>query len=75
MCMNCKLDYMTAVSCFFTEFLGTAVLVFMVVALTDKHNNAPPSGLLPLTLFLTLLGLGVSLGMQTCKSSLFAPDI
>ncbi|KAF8902593.1 aquaporin-like protein [Gymnopilus junonius] len=59
------LDYMTALACFFTEFLGTGVLVFMVVALTDKHNNAPPSGLLPLTLFLTLLGLGVSLGMQT----------
>ena len=59
---------MTALGCFFTEFLGTAVLVFMVVALTDKHNNAPPNGLVPLTLFLTLLGLGVSLGMQTCES-------
>lgn len=58
-------DYMTAGSCFFVEFLGTAILVFMVVAATDKHNNAPPSGLLPLTLFLALLGLGAALGMQT----------
>lgn len=59
------LDYMTAAGCFFAEFLGTAILVFMVVAATDKKNNAPPSGLLPLTLFLTLLGLGTALGMQT----------
>lgn len=61
-----KQDYMSNGSCFFVEFLGTAILVFMVVAATDKGNNAPPSGLFPLTLFLTLLGLGVSLGMQTC---------
>ncbi|KAF8153159.1 aquaporin-like protein [Crassisporium funariophilum] len=59
------LDYMTAVTCFFVEFLGTAILVLMVVAATDKHNNAPPNGLLPLVLFLVLLGLGASLGMQT----------
>ncbi|KAH9474742.1 Aquaglycerol porin AQY3 [Psilocybe cubensis] len=58
-------DYMTAGSCFFVEFLGTAILVFVVVAVTDKNNNAPPSGLLPVSLFLVLLGLGASLGMQT----------
>ena len=39
----------------------------MIVAATDKHNMAPPQGLLPLTLFLVLLGIGVALGMQTCK--------
>jgi len=59
------LDYLTAGACFFSEFLGTFVLVFMVVAATDKYNNAPPSGLLPVTLFLTLLGLGIALGMET----------
>ena len=59
---------MTAFSCFFAEFLGTAVLVVVVLAATDKKNNAPPNGLLPLTLFLALLGLGVALGMQTCMS-------
>jgi aquaglyceroporin related protein len=58
---------MTAVSCFFGEFFGTAVLVFVVFAATDKKNNGPPNGLLPLTLFLLLLGLGAALGMQTCK--------
>lgn len=56
---------MTAVSCFFSEFLGTAVLAFVIMAATDKGNNAPPAALLPLVLFLTLLGLGAALGMQT----------
>ncbi|CAA7268800.1 unnamed protein product [Cyclocybe aegerita] len=59
------LDYMTAVSCFFAEFLGTAILAFMIMAATDKNNAAPPLYLLPLVIFLTLLGLGVGLGMQT----------
>jgi len=59
------LDYMSNGICFFVAFLGTGVLVFIVVAATDKKNNAPPSGMLPLTLFLTLLGLGAALGMQT----------
>ena len=56
---------MTAATCFFSEFLGTAVLAFMIMAATDKNNAAPPIGLLPLVLFLTLLGLGAALGMQT----------
>jgi len=60
-----KLDYMSAATCFFSEFLGAAVLAFMIVAATDKNNAAPPIGLLPFVLFLTLLGLGAALGMQT----------
>ncbi|KAF8964774.1 putative aquaporin 6 [Flammula alnicola] len=59
------LDYMSNISCFFVEFLGTAILVFIVIAATDKNNNAPPNGLLPVTLFLALLGLGAAFGMQT----------
>ena len=43
------------------------VLALMIVAASDKYNMAPPQGLLPLVIFLTLLGLGVALGMQTCK--------
>ena len=56
---------MTDVSCFFAEFLGTAILAFMIMAATDKKNAAPPLSLLPIVIFLTLLGLGVALGMQT----------
>ncbi|CAA7268799.1 unnamed protein product [Cyclocybe aegerita] len=59
------LDYMSSVSCFFVEFLGTFILIFIVLAATDKKNNAPPGSLLPVTLFLALLGLGTALGMQT----------
>jgi len=58
---------MTDISCFFTGFLGTAVLVFVVLAAADKKNDAIPKGLRPLTLFLALLGVGAAFGMQTCK--------
>jgi aquaglyceroporin related protein, other eukaryote len=56
---------MTNVSCFFSEFLATAVLVLLVFAMTDKKNMAPPQGLAPLFLFLLILGIGVALGMET----------
>lgn len=58
-------DYMTSVSCFFDEFLGTAILLLVVCAITDKRNGPPPAGLVPLVLFLTILGIGASLGFQT----------
>ncbi|KAJ7481632.1 putative aquaporin 4 [Mycena latifolia] len=59
------LGYMTNVSCFFSEFLATAVLLIMVLATTDTHNSPPPPGLLPLVLFILILGLGACLGMET----------
>lgn len=37
----------------------------MIMAATDKNNAAPPLSILPVVAFLTLLGLGVALGMQT----------
>ncbi|KAL0960971.1 hypothetical protein HGRIS_005968 [Hohenbuehelia grisea] len=59
------LDYLTAVSCFFSEVLATAVLLIVVLAIGDKKNCPPPAGLVPLVLFLLILGIGASLGMQT----------
>ncbi|KAJ7597860.1 aquaporin-like protein [Mycena floridula] len=59
------LDYMTDVSSFFSEFLGTAVLLIMLLALTDKRASPPPNGLLPLALFILFIGIGASLGMET----------
>ncbi|KAF7334249.1 hypothetical protein MSAN_02386300 [Mycena sanguinolenta] len=57
--------YLTDVSAFFDEIIGTFMLVFVIVALTDKKSTAPPPGLFPLTIFLVILGISSSLGMQT----------
>ncbi|KAB5593212.1 membrane protein [Ceratobasidium theobromae] len=58
-------DYLSDAQCFFSEFLGTAILLIVVLAITDKRNGPPPDGLVPLALFLTILGEGACLGMQT----------
>jgi len=55
----------TIAACFFSEFLGTAILLIGVLAVTDKSNGPPPAGLLPLALFILILGEGAALGMQT----------
>ncbi|KAK6997254.1 aquaporin-like protein [Favolaschia claudopus] len=59
-----SIGYMTNVSAFFTELLATAILVLVIVALTNTNNTAPPA-LFPLAIFIVMLGIGVSLGMQT----------
>ena len=56
---------MTNVSCFFDEFLGTAVLLICVLSFTDRANGPPPAGLVPLALFILILGIGSALGIQT----------
>ena len=62
-----QLPYMTSVSCFFDEFVGTAVLLIVVCAMSDSRNGPPPPGLAPLVLFIMILGIGAALGMQTGK--------
>lgn len=59
------LDYMTNVSCFFSEFMASAILLIAVFAFIDKGNHAAPAGLLPLPLFILILGIGACLGMET----------
>lgn len=56
---------MTNVSAFFSEFLTSAVLMCSVLSFLDSGNTPAPPGLAPLALFLLILGIGVSLGMQT----------
>ncbi|KAF8879089.1 aquaporin-like protein [Gymnopilus junonius] len=58
-------SYMTNVSAFFSEFLEGAVLMVVVLAINDKKNMPAPAGLAPLILFLLILGVGTSLGMET----------
>jgi len=60
-----SLSYLSSAGCFFSEFLATAVLLFIIFAVTDKRNSPPPAGLLPLVIFLTIVGIGGSFGMQT----------
>ncbi|KAJ6621801.1 aquaporin-like protein [Mycena sp. CBHHK59/15] len=59
------LDYMASVSCFFSELLVTAVLLVVVLAINDKKNMPLPAGLVPLVLFILVLGIGACLGMET----------
>ncbi|KAH7927765.1 major intrinsic protein superfamily membrane channel protein [Leucogyrophana mollusca] len=58
-------DYMTPVSCFFSEFLGSAMLIITILCITDRKNGPPPPGLIPLALFFVILGIGLALGMET----------
>lgn len=57
--------YMTNVSCFWDEFLGTFVLLMAVCAVTDRNNGPPPAGLVPLCLFFTILAIGAGIGLET----------
>jgi len=58
-------DYETNGSAFFAEFLPTAILVITILAVTDKRNAPPPPGLLPLAIFIVMLGIAAALGMNT----------
>ncbi|KAJ3546461.1 hypothetical protein NMY22_g2051 [Coprinellus aureogranulatus] len=56
--------WMTSAASFFMEFLGTTILSFVVMILTDERNGVAPSpGLYPLAMFVLFLGIGTSLGM------------
>ncbi|KAI9573563.1 aquaporin [Boletus coccyginus] len=59
------LSILTPVSCFSDEFMGSAVLIISILAVTDKRNAAPPAGLLPVALFIIVLGIGAAMGMNT----------
>ncbi|VDC04671.1 unnamed protein product [Peniophora sp. CBMAI 1063] len=69
------LDYLPAAACFFDEVLGTFILVVVVFAVTDKRNGPPPAGLLPLVIFILILGLGAGWGMQTAYAINPARDL
>ncbi|KAF8336431.1 aquaporin-like protein [Cantharellus anzutake] len=58
-------DFLPSAACFFSEFLGTFLLVFVILAGLDKKNGALPTGLLPLILFILFIGMGSGLGINT----------
>ncbi|KAF9221598.1 aquaporin [Gyrodon lividus] len=62
---NYAAGFLTPVSCFFSEFLSSAMLMMGVLAVTDGRNGPPPPGLVPLSLFIILLGIGAGMGLNT----------
>ncbi|KAF7318245.1 hypothetical protein HMN09_00333000 [Mycena chlorophos] len=61
------IDYLSNASAFFSELFGTMMLVLVIVATTDKGKKsaAPAPGYFPIVIFLVILGISGSLGMQT----------
>ncbi|KAG1723529.1 major intrinsic protein superfamily membrane channel protein [Suillus paluster] len=58
-------DYLTPVSAFFTEFVGSAMLITGIFMFTDKTNGPTPPGVLPVGIFFTVLAISSALGMNT----------
>ncbi|KAG8935901.1 hypothetical protein FRC02_005656 [Tulasnella sp. 418] len=67
--------YLSAAGCFWDEFLGTAILLIAVFAVTDKRNTPPSPGALPIVLMLVILGLGACFGFQTAYALNPARDL
>ncbi|KAA1469627.1 aquaporin [Dentipellis sp. KUC8613] len=60
-----SLAYMPAANSFFDEFIGALALILVVFAVTDRRNGPPPPGMVPLVIFILILGIGAAFGMQT----------
>ncbi|KAG2155911.1 aquaporin-like protein [Suillus bovinus] len=45
-------DYLPSVSAFFTEFVGSAMLITGIFMFTDKKNGPAPAGVVPVGIFL-----------------------
>jgi aquaglyceroporin related protein len=46
------------------KFIGTFILLLVVFAISDERNRTP-AGFAPLIVFIALLGINISFGMQT----------
>ncbi|KAI9376218.1 aquaporin-like protein [Aspergillus egyptiacus] len=57
-------EFMTRTGMFFSEFLASAILQFVVFAVSNRFNVAD-SHMLPLTLFFTIFGIGACFGWET----------
>ncbi|KAH9904223.1 aquaporin-like protein [Xylariomycetidae sp. FL2044] len=66
--------HLPAAPAFFSEFVGSAILVAMIFALTDPNNMAVPAGCLPFAVFLVVLGIGTSFGVNTGYAVNWARD-
>ncbi|KAG8976478.1 hypothetical protein FRC05_003721 [Tulasnella sp. 425] len=60
------LDFMNAATCFFSELMVTAMLLFVVLTVTDRRSAAaPPSTLVPLIIFVAVVALTACFALQT----------
>ncbi|GMK59017.1 hypothetical protein CspeluHIS016_0700320 [Cutaneotrichosporon spelunceum] len=57
--------YMTNVGAFFSEVLATAVLMGLILCLSDQNNNPIPNGMNGLVLLWLIVGIGAALGTET----------
>lgn len=57
--------WLPASSAFLSEVVATAVLVAVVLALSDKNNLPPPKGTMAFAMFIVLIGIGASMGVNT----------
>jgi aquaglyceroporin related protein, other eukaryote len=58
-------EFMTRTGMFFSEFLGTALLMFSIYALLDQGNIGMPEKLVPVGLFFVLWGIAGCFGWET----------
>jgi aquaglyceroporin related protein len=56
--------FISDASAFFSEFLGSAMLLLGILTLKDKKNDLP-GYLVPIGLFITLYGIAAALGYET----------
>lgn len=66
--------YMTKASMFFSEFIASAILMFVIFALKDDTNNGVSRGggnWFPLGLFFLIFGIGACFGVETGYASKF----
>jgi glycerol uptake facilitator-like aquaporin len=55
---------MTRTGMFFSEFIASALLMFMIYAIKDDHNIGAKN-LAPLVLFFIIFGIGACFGWET----------
>ncbi|KAL4778003.1 aquaporin-like protein [Aspergillus varians] len=58
-------QFMTTTGQFFSEFVSSSILMFVIFALTDKGNNMGAGPLMPLGMFFTIFGIGACFGWET----------
>ncbi|KKK23162.1 putative aquaglyceroporin [Aspergillus ochraceoroseus] len=58
-------DFMTRTGQFFSEFIASSILMFIIFAINDENNNLAAGSLAPLALFFTIFGIGACFGWET----------